>query len=349
MKSPQVLRFILVVAAFLTTLGARPASSELRFGGFTDFTLYTNDDSSAASNSGFKEGQFVLHLNSSLGDRLSFFAEITWTPRSSGFGTEIERSILKYAYRDAFMPSLGRYHTPISWWNVAYHHGTWLQTTVDRPVAVRFGSTFIPIHFVGAMAEGKFFSRGLTLSYAAGVGNGRHEDHSRGGDAGDADNHRATIVQLGLRPDALYDLEVGGAAYFDRVPMVQGDDDAGEQIYSAYLVLTRETPEIIGEFFYVRHDDDASEEEYDDTSWYLQMAYRLPIWGQRLKPYGRVEQMDTDDDPVYAGTEPDLHRYLAGLRFDFAAMAALKFEARRYRADQREWVNEFFTAANIVF
>ena len=338
-----------LVAAILTILAGSPARSELRIGGFADFAFYTTDDSSAASRSGFKEGQFVLHLNADLRDRLTFFAELTWTPRASGFGTEVERSIIKYAYSDALKPSVGRYHTAISWWNVAYHHGAWLQTSVDRPVAVKFGSTFIPIHFVGAMLEGKFFPRGFNFSYAGGIGNGRDVNAARAGDAGDANNNRALLVQLGLQPDAFYDLQVGGAVYLDRVAIENGPSPK-EQIVSAFVVLAREKPEVLGEFFYVRHEDETTGKATDNTSYYVQVAYRLPMLGERLKPYGRVEEMDIDgEDPVFATVVPNLRRYLAGLRIDFATTAALKLEGRRFRENNKEYVNEFFTSVNIAF
>jgi hypothetical protein len=347
MKHRQILLLVPLVA-LLSISAAVPAWSELRIGGFTDFAFYATNDSSKSSRSGFTEGQFVLHVNSALGDRLSFFAEITWTPRSTGFGTEIERTILKYSYRDAFMPSVGRYHTPISWWNVAFHHGTWLQTTVDRPVAVRFGSTFIPIHFVGAMAEGRFFPGAVTVSYAAGVGNGRAENPARGGDAGDIDSHRATLLQLGLKHDALYGLEVGGAAYLDRYP-VPDSASVPEQIYSAYVALTRENPEILAEVFLVRHEDEVAGRDANNFSYYVQVAYRLPQLGGILKPYARIEEIDIDDDPLFMETESDLRRILAGLRIDFASMAAIKLEGRRFKAGQRAYVEEFYAAVNVVF
>lgn len=339
---------ILPLVALLTISVAVPSWAELRLGGFTDISFYATDDSSRSSRSGFTEGQFVLHVNSSLGDRLSFFAEITWTPRSTGFATEIERSILKYSYRDALMPSVGRYHTPISWWNVAFHHGTWLQTTVDRPVAVRFGSTFIPIHFVGAMAEGRFFPGPFNISYAAGVGNGRASNQARAGDAGDIDSHRATLLQLGFKHDALYGLEVGGAAYLDRYPVANGAS-APEQIYSGYVVLTREDPEILGEVFFVRHEDEVAGRDSDNFSYYVQAAYRIPALDGILKPYARIEEIDIDDDPVFVDSESDLRRILGGVRIDFATMAAIKLEGRRFKAADREYVNEFFAAVNVVF
>ena len=43
----------------------------------------------------------------------------------------VERAIVKYSHNDAIQVSAGRYHTPIGWWNAGYHHGRWLQTTIN--------------------------------------------------------------------------------------------------------------------------------------------------------------------------------------------------------------------------
>src|SRR5258707_10325413 len=93
--------------------------------------------------------------------------------------------------------SFGRYHTPVGYWNTAFHHGAWLQTTITRPDIVRFGGTFIPIHFVGFLAEGNIPSGGAGLSYNVGVGNGRGNVIFRPGDAGDNNNNRSEERRVG--------------------------------------------------------------------------------------------------------------------------------------------------------
>jgi hypothetical protein len=338
-----------IITALIVVLGNVPARAEVRVGGFAELSFYATEDETASSSTGFKEGQFVLHLNSALSDQMSVFAEITWTPRSNGFSTEIERAIFKYEYSDALKASGGRYHTPTSWWNAAFHHGSWLQTSVDRPIAIKFGSKFVPVHFVGAMAEGRFFPGGFSISYAGGVGNGRAESTGRAGDAGDVNNHRALLLQLAFRHDAFYDLQIGGAAYVDRVP-IESEPDLDEQIFSAFLVLSKETPEILGEFFFVRHQDDFTANDTESTSYYVQIAYRLPWVGERFKPYARYEDMDIDgQDRAFAGVVPDLNRIVAGIRFDFATMAAIKLEGRRVSENDGDDIDEFYAALNFVF
>jgi hypothetical protein len=139
--------------------------------GFMDLNYLQSDDGAATD--GFSLGQFAMHLSSDLGNKVSFFAETSFTAQQTGFTVEVERAILRYDYNDHFKISVGRYHTPINYWNVAYHHGLWLQTTVSRPEMIRVGGTFEPVHFVGLLAEGLISSPTLGLAYNAGVGNGR--------------------------------------------------------------------------------------------------------------------------------------------------------------------------------
>src|SRR5262245_63895546 len=97
---------------------------------------------------GFTEGQFVLHMASALSPRATFFGELSFTPRAdagtgappaTGFNAEVERMIIRLDQSDRLKLSFGRYHTPINWWNTAFHHGSWLQTTISRPEMIQFG------------------------------------------------------------------------------------------------------------------------------------------------------------------------------------------------------------------
>jgi hypothetical protein len=137
------------------------AQPTLRLSGFTDVNFAASD--SKGSKSGFQEGQFILHVTSALSPKVSYFGELSFTARPdgglgsppvTGFNMEVERSIIRYEQDDKFKLSFGRYHTPINFWNTAYHHGSWLHTSVARPAMAQFGGAFLPVHFVGALAEG---------------------------------------------------------------------------------------------------------------------------------------------------------------------------------------------------
>src|ERR1051325_821814 len=137
---------------------AQPEYPSLHLSGFADVNFAAQDRSEGAR--GFSEGQFTLHLVSALSPRVAFFGELTFSPRAdagtgnppaTGFNAEVERAIIRFDQSDELKVSFGRYHTPINWWNTAFHHGQWLRTTVDRPEMVRFGGQFIPVHLVGGL------------------------------------------------------------------------------------------------------------------------------------------------------------------------------------------------------
>src|SRR5690348_17091523 len=152
---------------------------------------------------GFSLGQFVLHMTSALSPRVTFFGEISMTaradagtgsPAATGFNVEVERMIVRFDKSDQLKVSFGRYHTPINYWNTAFHHGEWLQTTIARPEMIQFGGKFLPVHFVGALVEGVTPAGGLNLNYQVGLGNGRNSVISRAGDAGDVNSKRAVLA-----------------------------------------------------------------------------------------------------------------------------------------------------------
>jgi hypothetical protein len=302
--------------------------------------------SKRSDSQGFLIGQLVGHGNARLSERLVFFGELSASARDNGYQIEVERAILRYDFADELKLSAGRYHTPVSYWNTAYHHGLWLQTSVARPEIIRIGGTFLPVHFVGALLEGTFSSTVASLTYAAGVGNGRGTTISRGGDAGDVNSNRATVFNLGLRPRALTGLGLGGSLYNDAVPLETGDVD--ERILTGHVVWDHGAPEIIAEYAAVRHDDAAGEATTSD-GFYIQAGLRLPgaLW--RLKPYGRFETMDIAiGDAVFAAELPDYEAVIGGLRWDFESLATLKAEFRREQAAGADRLNSLYLQAALV-
>lgn len=315
-----------------------PEHPTLLIGGFTDFDFQATDQEKAGATSGFHTGQFVLHMTSTLSSRFSFFGEVSWTAHDAAYATEIERSIVKFQADNYLGLSFGRYHTPINWWNTAFHHGQWLQTTVDRPEMVRFGGTFIPVHFVGTVADGVVPMLGADFNYEAGVGNGRADTLSRAGDAGDATNNRAWFTTLAIRPNALIPLDFGGGFYQDLAHRPDGRSFE-ENISAAHAVWPSETPEVLAEIAYIRHRDTASGTLYKNWGDYVQLAYRLPWWGAHFKPYARAEQLRiADGDPVFLTIAP-LKEYTAGIRYDAADFVALKAEYKRLDFDKQPDVN----------
>lgn len=313
--------------------------------GFADVNYVATE---VEGNEGFDLGQLAGHAAFVLSDRVTVFSEVSLTARSTGYMTEVERLLLRYDFSDLLKISAGRYHTPISYWNTAYHHGLWLQTTVGRPEYTTFGSRFVPVHFVGLLAEGSLPTSRLGPSYFAGVGNGRAGEIARAGDAGDVNNARAWLAGMFVRPASLYGLQLGLAIYRDRI----GEEAAAqvdETIYAAHVVWEKERPELIAEYARVFHDPQSGAGSWNGA-FYVQAAYRLPGAGRAFMPYVRYEKIEAPpDDPVFGGLSLEYDAIIAGVRYDFAPQAALKVEFRNEEFEDADRANGLYLQASFTF
>jgi hypothetical protein len=300
----------------------------LQVRGFADMDFSATDE--PRTTSGFNLGQLDLHLASPLSRKISYFGEMTFNAHPNGYTVEVERSIIRYDYNDYFKLSFGRYHTPIGYWNTAFHHGAWLETTIDRPEIVKVGGTFIPVHFVGFLAEGNIPSGGAGLSYSFGVGNGRGEIISRPGDAGDFNNNRAWVANVFARPVKLYGLQFGASVYRDKITVVNAamiKTDYREWITSAHVVWTKGAPEFLAEIANVNHRQVLTNRTSNSQGFYTQLGYRLPWFENTLKPYYRFEYIHTPrGEAVFS--DLDLVESIVGLRYDISSYAAFKSEYR---------------------
>ena len=185
--------------------GQAPEDPLVRVMGFGDFNYLVTeldrvDQGDLNRKEGFRMGQMVGHVIADIDERFTFFGEVSVTGKDDGYSIEVERALVRYDFTDAFKVSAGRFHTPVGYWNTAFHHGSWLQTSVARPEMIKFGGRFIPTHFVGLIVEGGIPTSPLGLSYSLGVGNGRAANIARAGDAGDVNDQRAWVARVRSRP-----------------------------------------------------------------------------------------------------------------------------------------------------
>jgi len=346
----------------------QPVYPSLKISGFGDVDFSATNFHGTSSgfgaqtlvlpHSGFEEGQFTLHLSSALSPKVTVFGELTLTarndagtgtPPAAGFNAEVERVIIRYDLNDYFKLSFGRYHTPINYWNTAFHHGQWLQTSISRPEMTQFGGSFIPVHFVGTLVEGEVPASGLNLNYNFGLGNGRAAVISRPGDFGDVNNNRAWLANAFIKPDKLYGLQVGGSVYHDELNPVVAPA-AREWIQSAHLVWHKETPELIAEFANVTHKPIQGTVTSNSQAFYVQTAYRLPF-GQKLwKPYFRIEQIHVPkSDAIFRSVVPTFTGTTIGLRYDISSFAAFKWEYRHYDRRDLPAINGAFIQTSFTF
>lgn len=327
---------------------SQPSYPSLKIAGFGDLNFSATDlhgpsggfsaQTLLGARSGFEEGQLVLHMSSALSPKVSVFGELSFTARSdagtgsppaAGFNAEVERVSIRYDLNDYLKLSFGRYHTPINYWNTAFHHGSWLQTTISRPEMVQFGGSFIPVHFVGTLVEGALPSGGLNLHYNLGLGNGRGAVISRGGDFGDINNNRAWLANAFIKPNFPNGLQIGGSVYRDELNPL-GGPVAREWIQSGHIAWQRETPEFIAEFANVTHTPIFGSVTSNSQAFYIQTAYRMPVRQKLWKPYYRFEYMHIPQSDAIFRSLPSFSGSTAGVRYDVSSFAAFKLEYRKY-------------------
>jgi len=299
-------------------------------------------DGSDESDNHFAIGSMDLFITSRLGGGFSFLSETVFGFDGSEGEISVERLLLMYERWEWLKLNMGRGHTALGYWNQAFHHGKWLQTTIERPLVYRFEDHggILPIHFVGLELFGSVdFARGL-LSYAATVANGRGKEADKVQITEDFNPAKAFGLLLRYRPNALQGFGIGASGYFDEIP--ENAEVAAralpmrEYVYSGHVFYVEGAWELMVEGSWILHDDDVLQERHRSSGAYAQAAYRFG----RLKPYYRFDWLSiARNDPYYVGLAPiaeDTRQHTVGLRWDPVSFVAFKLEYVRRDADSED-------------
>lgn len=298
----------------------------LQIQGFGDVD-YRASNAKGATNA-FALGQLDLFLTSRLSDKFSVLGElILEAGQDNAFTFEIHRLLLRYTPNDYFNFSMGRYHTAIGYYNTAYHHGSWFQTTVDRPFIFAFESKggILPLHNVGLSVTGRVPSAPFGLRYIAEIGNGRASrsplDRSVQTSV-DENNGKAFNLGLYARPKTVPGFQTGFSIYRDNLTP-NGKPKIGQTIMAAHLVYQNKFYELLNEAVFVRHT--LADELFQTSAFYTQFSRRFGS----TRPYLRYQYIRVpSDDPIY----PDVGRRNGpsiGLRYDVSDFAAFKAQYNR--------------------
>jgi hypothetical protein len=303
------------------------ASFELHFAGNVDFAKRFGD---TVDSSSFSLGAFDTMAHAHLSKEFSVLSEAVFEGGASGeWGFDLERLQLNYEPRRWFRATVGRFHSPLGYWNTAHHHSKWMSTAIDAPLLMRYEDEAgpLPMHTIGAMAHGLVaLGEDVSFEYDAGVGNGR-------GFATDppqnfSDVHEAKALLAGVHLKA-FGVRLGVAGYLDRTNVGSA---AGprlrEQLVVADISYLERGWEVIAEGAAIRHDVDGGSVSVSRGA-YLQIGYQM---SDLLKPYARAERFIRGADEVFLPT-PNQSSVLGGVRLDPIPSAALKLEAGWERAD----------------
>ncbi len=314
---------------------------------------------------GFYIGQTDLHIMGRYGDHLSFMCENVVEFDGQDPTIDLERILVSYAFDDKFHLGAGRDHTAFGYWNRTFHHGSHLQTTIDRPFFIAFedgGSSgipskggVVPSHFVGLFANGTFDLGASSLKYELNLGNNGSIGLNGDGatiptavDAfinfspeGDQFKSKRVAARLVFKPSSDGGLAFGVAGVLSEYGVNASPDliaansplifaDLAQLLLEAEVIYTDDKFEFLSEFY---NFDNAigggtTVGSSNNTAFYIQAGYQV---SPEVKPYVRVENLYLD------GTDPYFNAllwsnktvWMAGVRFELVPIASSwKIEAR---------------------
>ena len=331
----------------------------LRIRGFGDVSLH--GDTQKGDTTSFSLGQLDLFVTSDVSEKFKFLSEIVFEAgpndfygvtngSENTFGVDVERYLLQYSYNDYFRLSAGRGHTAIGYYNTAYHHSTWLQTTTGRPFLFNFEDEggILPIHIVGATASGLVPSGSLGLHYVAELGNGRESrnplvEEPVQNEVDDV-NHKAFNLAVFARPEAISGLQTGFSIYRDVLAPANAPR-IGETILAAHAVLIRPKYEWLNEALLDRHASVGTSNSFNTPGFYSQVSRQLAAY----RPYFRYQYVNVArNEPVF----PDVglrHGPSLGLRFDASESVALKLQYDRTFLRNQPAINGLTLQAGFTF
>ena len=297
----------------------------LRMRGFGDITLH--GDNNKGDTTSFSLGQLNLFVTSDVSEKFKFLTEIVFEAGSdNAVGVDVERMLLQYSPNDYFNLAVGRYHTAIGYYNTAYHHSTWFQTTTGRPFLFDFEDKGgpLPVHNVGVSASGLIPSGRLGLHYVAEVGNGRASRSPASEPVQnlvDENNHKAFNLAFFARPESVRGLQAGFSVYRD-VLAPANSPRIGETILAAHAVLVRPKFEWLNEALVIRHAPFGLSHAFETPGFYTQLSKQFGSY----RPYFRYQYMnESDAEPVF----PNIglrHGPSVGLRYDASESVAVKLQ-----------------------
>ena len=309
----------------------------LRIRGFGDVTFHGATDH--GSTTAFSLGQLDLFVTSDLSEKFNFLSEIVFEAENkrqfgvttgeppNSFGVDVERLLLQYSPNEHLNVALGRYHTAIGYYNTAYHHSTWLQTTLGRPFLFNFEDEggILPVHNVGVSVSGLISPPSLGLHYVAEIGNGRRSRIALGDEPVqnviDENNHKSVNFAVFFRPESVHGLQAGVSVYRDLLTPL-GKPPVGETILATHAVWILPKFEWLNEAMLVRHHLEGTDLTFNTPAFYSQISRQYGSY----RPYFRYEYLNApNNEPIFPEvglrTGPSV-----GVRYDANESVALKLQ-----------------------
>jgi hypothetical protein len=306
----------------------------------------TTKDQDASKRKGFATGGVDLYLTPYVGDRIKGLLEIAIDPDSSGaVALDVERIQLGYTFSDWLTVWAGRFHTPLGYWNTAYHHGSQLQTPIARPRFLDFEDAFgvLPVHSVGLWASGSVKAGEGRFTYDLHLTNGAKVATDGAGTFSNLDpnifrddNGSAAVgTNMGYKFGGDLDgFKLGVHYLFERldtaaaapIPVALQSVGTYMNLYGGYAVYDNHDFEVIFEGYGFFDKASNANKYLKSMAAFGQVAYTTAI---DLVPFFRFEKAKFDQDDAIFGSQTNGASYVrlaGGLRYNLNDRACIKAE-----------------------
>jgi hypothetical protein len=335
----------------LTVAGARTRYAINLFGD-VQFGVASKDEGIRKSDPAFAVGIFDMLFTANLEKNFSFTSEfaVGYEPNTSL--ATLERLQLRWQPSKHFYVDVGRFHTDIGYWNVAYHHGRYLQLTVDRPRIIALHGGLLPVHTTGAQVGASADIGSGKLNFVVSGGNMREPLASSGGH----NTHGSALANTnGIHGKVEFanflhrDLRFGASATCAQIPEepafqrpILPDQSMEEKIGGVFIAFPSQPFYFISEGYAIQHSlNGTARQENVGSKWRTLGAFALVGYQfGAVTPYVRGEYINSQvgayffdpfyvPDPKSGGPIPvslEVKEILAGARFDVSDWCSLKAE-----------------------
>jgi hypothetical protein len=304
----------------------------------------------------FAQGQFDLYGTQKIDPKTKAFFELVFEDGGDGYGVDLERLYISRDLTTNFAISAGRFHTPLGYWNTAYHHGAIIQDTVSRPTFLNFEDGYgaiIPMHMIGIMGTGNIATGGGKLGYDLMVGNstsvntdgvvsGASQSTMDVNSTVDPSDKKVVALKVTYKLSAV-PLEVG--AFVFNNPVVQsggpgsflgmtlpdyGGALVSQRVVGGHFRYATSKFDILGEDYNLSDDSKVdSSGKSKASAYFVQFGYRVADQWKAMYRYENVDYSYNDPYFKLMGTEEGT-RHVVDLRYDVSDTNALKFEIGRF-------------------
>ena len=317
--------------------------------GFLNVNAMYNSDTMHGENNRAKFilGQYDLFITSQITDRISMLGESVFE-YSTDFGVDVERLFIKYTHDNHFAISAGKFHTPLGYWNNAFHHGLVIQPIMVRPDVLKFEDDggILPIHETGVQFDAEHFTKaniGLNVLISNGIGSTPISD---------ANVAKAVTVNLHAEPIDNLIFTVSGYVNHANGGFMNPQDiyvahDVNTTIMNASVAyMNGKLPvEFIGEYYSINQDvDTAGQRNQVTNAFVLYGGYKI----KRFTVYASYENI-TYPDGIRYYIPNNTDNFILGVRYKPSPLTVIKVQYRNYNTKAATTADDFRTGMQNIF